>query len=165
MMITSGPLTKLGVAVGAIVGVSVGLGVGVFVSGGVGDGVAVGCNVGNCVAVEVAVGCSITVGVSEGTGERVRVGEGVYVGNKPIARIDISAIATAKHPQQQRVIARGITGKASLLPAMVGLIRTESNLRNTGFLALLLKKTAAKSSFLSSSRGEKMPKIHLPTFR
>jgi hypothetical protein len=111
-----------------MVGVFVGWGVGVPVGGGVGVGVAVGRSVGD----GLAVGCSLTVGVSEGMGERV--GEGVYVGNKPTARRDVSTIAAAKHPQQQRAIARGITGKASLFPATVGFTRMESNFRNIGSL-------------------------------
>lgn len=107
---TSGPLTRVGVAVGATVGLFVGVGVDVSVGRSVGVGLSVGDG--------FTVGDSATVGVSEGIGERV--GEGVYVGNKPIERIDVSIIAKAKHPQQHRAIARGITGQASLLPATEG---------------------------------------------
>lgn len=145
----------MGAAVGAVVGLSVGLGVGVFVGRGVGDGVAVGCSVGNAVGVDVAVGCGTTVGVSEGAGEGVRVGEGVYVGNKPIARIDVSIIAAAKHPQQQRATARGITGKASLLPAIVGFTRIESSFRNIGHDLTVWGRSLAKTSFFSSKGEEK----------
>jgi hypothetical protein len=129
-MITNGPLTNVGVTVGATVGVFVGLGVGVAVGHSVGSGVCVSCNVGS----GNTVGCAIAVGVAEGVGERV--GEGVYVGNKPIARIDVSTIAAARQPQQHKAIARGITGKASLLPAILGLIRIDSNLRNMAFVYL-----------------------------
>lgn len=125
---------------GAVVGLSVGLGVGVSVGRGVGDGVAVGLSVGDGVAVSrgvgngvaVDTGRSTSVGVSEGAGECADVGEGVYVGNKPIALIDASTMAAAKHPQQHKTIARGITSKASFLPPTVGLTRAESNLRNIG---------------------------------
>lgn len=146
---------EVGVAVDVIVGLSVGLGVGVFVGRGVGDGVAVGCSVGDAVGVDVAVGCIITVGVSEGAGEGMRVSEGVYVGNKPIARIDVSTIVAAKHPQQQRAIARGITGKASLLPAIVGFTRIESSFRNIGRDLTVWERSLAKPSSFSSKGEEK----------
>lgn len=132
VIITIGPLTRVGVGEGAKVGLFVGVGMDVSVGRGVGDGLAVA--VGQRVGEGPVVGRSITVGVLEGTGECV--GEGVYVGNKPASRIAVSIIAAVKHPQQHRAMARGITGKASLLPAIVGLIRTESIFRNTDIFHL-----------------------------
>lgn len=122
VIITIGPLTRVGVGEGAKVGLFVGVGTGVSVGRGVGDGFAVA--VGQRVGESPIVGRSITVGISEGTGECV--GEGVYVGNKPASRIAVSIIAAVKHPQQQRAMARGIKGKAIFLPVMVGLIFIES---------------------------------------
>ena len=152
-MITSGPLTKVGVAVGAI-GVFVGWGVGVSVGRGLGVGIAVGRNVGD----------GLVVGVSEGTGERV--GEGVYVGNKPTARRDVSTIAAAKQPQQQRAIARGITGKESLLPAIVGFTRMESNFRNIGSLPYChYRGIQQENSHLFLLNGKRRLSIPLPSFR
>jgi len=157
-MITNGPLINVGVAVGATVGVFVGWGVGVAVGHSVGSGVCVSCSVGS----GNAVGCAIVVGVAEGVGERV--GEGVYVGNKPIARIDVSTIAAARQPQQHKAIPRGITGKTSLLPAIVGLIRTDSSLRN--MVSLTLPKNAQWQNFhLFLLKGKRRPNIPLPTFR
>lgn len=127
----------IGVLVGARVGVDVGV---TAISGalvgeiGISVGTRVGVDVGIAVSAivsdGVAVDRSVTAGVLEGTGECA--GKGVYVGNKPTARRDVSTIAAAKQPQQQRAIARGTTGKASLLPTTVRFTRMESNFRNIG---------------------------------
>lgn len=152
----------VGARVGADVGVTVGSGVlvgGIGVSVGVRVGVDVGITVGVSVSDGVAVDRSITVGVSEKTGECV--GKGVYVGNKPTARRDVSTIAAAKHPQQQRAIARGITGRASLLPATVGLTRMESNFRNIGSPPYCKGIQRENTHFFLLKRK---PSIPLPSF-
>ncbi len=127
----------IGVLVGARVGVDVGV---TAISGAlVGEtsvlvgtrvGVDVGIAVSAIVSDGVAVGWSVAAGVLEGT--RERTGKGVCVGNRLTERRDMSTIAAAKHPQQQKAIARGTMGKASLLPTTVRFTRMESNFRNIG---------------------------------
>lgn len=150
--------------IGVLVGARVGVDIGVTVSLGVlvgGIGVSVGARVGIDVGIAVSAGVSdgvavdrsITVDVLEGTGECV--GKGVYVGNKPTARRDISTLVAAKHPQQQRATARGIKGKASLLPAIVGFTCIESIFRNIGHGLTVWGRSLAKPSSFSSKGEEK----------